>query len=240
MRRFFIDKKDIKQNCVAIDGKEAHHIIDVIRLKAGDRFLGLDGTDKTYTLRIKRLTGKRVEAEIEKVSSRKLDIPRIMLACAIPKARKIEYIIEKATELGVSDIVPMVTERTIVKIYDKDRSAKSERWENIALCASKQCGRSKRPKIYEAMKFKDAVKLAQDLGYGKKIIACLSEGTKQLKDMQFNDIKESALFIGPEGDFTGKEINCAKAGGFELVSLGPLVLKVDTACIFAISTILAR
>ncbi|MFH1868802.1 MAG: RsmE family RNA methyltransferase [Candidatus Omnitrophota bacterium] len=237
MRRFFIDKQAIKDKSVIITGKEVHHIVDVIRLKVGDRFLGFDGMGKIYTLCIKRLSDEEVEAVIEKASSAKPDASKIMLACAIPKARKIEYIIEKATELGVSDIVPMITERTIVKISDEDRKLKRKRWENIALEASKQCGRNNLPKIHDVVDLKKAIELTDRLGYKKKILPCLSEGTKELKEVKFAGIKEAAIFIGPEGDFTDKEIDFARKAGFEMVSLGPLVLKVDTACIFTISII---
>ena len=236
MRRFFINDKAIRGKRVIIDGEEAHHIRDVIRLKPGDRFLGLDGSGKTYTLRIRKVASA-IEAEIEKVSSKGSNMPRILLACALPKKEKMGYIIEKATELGVSEIVPMVTERTVVKINDKNRAGKQSRWEKIALEASKQCGRAILPRIYEIMNFRDAVKLTDDSGYKKKILPCLCEGRKGLNEALAGKIKDAAIFIGPEGDFSGKEIDFAKDSGFESVSLGELILKVDTACIFALSVI---
>lgn len=239
MRRFFINNRAIRGNRVIIDGEEAHHIRDVIRLKAGDRLSGFDGTGKTYTLRIKRVT-RTIEAEIENVSSRNLNMLRVLLACALPKKSKMDYIIEKVTELGVSDVIPMVTERTAVKIDDKSRTTRPKRWQKIALEASKQCGRDVLPRIYEIMEFKDAVRLTEDLGYKKKLLPCLCEGRKTLNEALTGNIKEIAVFIGPEGDFADSEITYAKDCGFESVSLGELVLKVDTACIFTISVIQGR
>lgn len=239
MRRFFIDNRAIKGNRVIIGGEEAHHIRDVIRLKPGDKFLGFDGSGQTYTLRIKKLTDT-IEAEIEKVATENLSIPKVLLACALPKKSKMDYIIEKAAELGVSEIIPIVTERTVVKIEDKDKAARQRRWKKIALEASKQCGRDILPKIYGLMKFKEAIKLAEDLGYKKKLLPCLGQGRRGLNEVFSDNIKEIAVFIGPEGDFTRNEISYAKDYGFELVSLGRLVLKVDTACIFTVSVILAR
>lgn len=239
MRRFFINNKAIKAERVIIDGEQAHHIRDVIRLKTGDRFLGLDGSGKTYTLRIRRIAAA-IEAEIEKVTSKGSSMPRALLACALPKKEKMGDIIEKATELGASEIIPMVTERTVVKINDKNRASKQRRWKKIALEASKQCGRDIFPKIYEIMDFRDAVTLAGDSGYKKKILPCLCEGRKMLDDALAGKIKEIAIFIGPEGDFTDNEIDFAKSCGFETVSLGELVLKVDTACIFALSVVQGR
>ena len=238
MRRFFIDRKKIKGDRVVIDGEEAHHIRDVIRLKAGDTFLGLDGAGKTYRLRIKKIT-KAVEAEIEEILSKELNMPRVLLACALPKGRKFEDIIEKAAELGVSEIIPMVTQRTIVKVGDIDKAIKQKRWEKIAIEAAKQCGRDVLPRVYEAVKFEEAVKLTESLGYKKKIIPCLGDDTKYISDALSGETKEAAVFIGPEGDFSWKEIDHAKACGLVPVSLGPLVLKVDTACIFALSVIQA-
>jgi len=205
-------------------------------LKRGDRFIGFDGSGKTYTLRIKGITDA-IEAEIEKASYKKITMPNIFLACALPKKSKIDYIIEKATELGVSEVVPMVTERTIVKIDKKNKNSKQKRWERIALEASKQCGRETLPKVYEAMNFKDAIKLASDLEYNTRILPCLSEGTKELKEVITNKTEKIAVFIGPEGDFTDKEIEYAESKGLDTVSLGPLVLRVDTACLFSISAI---
>lgn len=236
MRRFFINNKDIKENQAIISGQEAHHIRDVIRLKPGDKFLGFDGTGKTYTLRIKKLTGA-IEAEIEEVSSRELDMLRVLLASALPRKGKMDYIIEKATELGVSEIIPMITERTIAKIKDKSRTTKQKRWERITLEASKQCSRGILPKIYEVMQFRDAIRQVEDSGYKKRLLACFCEGRKGLNQALRGNMKEIAIFIGPEGDFTKKEIDFARDYGFELVSLGELVLKVDTACIFALSVI---
>jgi len=236
MRRFFIETLDTNEKIVVIKGKEAHHIKDVVRLKVGDRFLGFNGSGSTYTLRIKKITDK-VEAIIEKISSGKENMPKILLACALPKKSKIDHIIEKATELGVCEIVPMTTERTVVKLDTKSSTTKKRRWEKIALEASKQCGRDTLPKIHDLMSFKKAVELVSDLGYKNKILPCLCEGTKELRDIDVDNTKEIAVFIGPEGDFSEKEIEDAKANGFDLVSLGPLVLKVDTACFFSISVL---
>jgi len=239
MRRFFIDEKAIKGDGVIIGGEEAHHIRDVIRLKVGDRFLGFDGTGRAYTLCIKKITDA-IEAQIEKVSTADAKMPKILLACAVPKKNKMDYIIEKAAELGVSDIIPMITERTVVKFDDGDRQARQKRWGRISIEASKQCGRDTLPIIHSVMKFKDAITKAEDLGYKKKIMPCLCEGRKYVDEALLNEVEQVAVFIGPEGDFSNKEIGYAKGSGFELVSLGPLVLKVDTACIFTISLIHGR
>ena len=236
MRRFFIDKNSIDNRRVIIAGQEAHHIRDVIRLKIGDRFIGFDGTGNSYTLRLLR-SSDIIEAEIEKISSKRPDAPRILLACAVPKLKKIEYIIEKATELGVSDILPMITDRTSVRFDKKAMLNKNIRWKKIALEASKQCGRDILPKVHSVLNFKEAIKLIERLRYKNKIIPCLSEGSRYLKEIINGRIDDIAILIGPEGDFADREVDYARERGFKPVSLGELVLKVDTACIFTISVV---
>ncbi len=234
MRRFYIHKDNIKDNSVTISGKEAHHIKDVIRLKPGDRFTGFDGTGKSYILRI---TGRssEIEADIEKVFFEEPDTPKILLACGIPKRAKMDFILEKATELGVSDIVPMITKRTIVKIDKKTAEKKKARWEKIALEASKQCGRNTLPEIHDVSNFKEALFLTESLSYKRRIIPCVCESKMHIKDVLSGKAESTAIFIGPEGDFTEDETGLAKEHGFKTVSLGPFVLKVDTAAVFAVS-----
>jgi 16S rRNA (uracil1498-N3)-methyltransferase len=239
MRRFFIDEKSIENNMAVIKGQEAHHIRDVIRLKEGDRFIGLDGKGKVYTLRVLK-TGQDITALIEKVSLFHPKIPRILLACAIPKKGKMDDIIEKSTELGVSDIIPIITERTIVKADYGSAVHKKSRWQKIAIEASKQSGRSTFANVHDIMHFKVALEIANNMGYDKKIIPCVAEGTKKINDMLSKRIESIAAFIGPEGDFTHKEVEIAESCGFQPVSLGPLVLKVDTACYFTLSVIAAK
>ncbi len=236
MRRFYIDKNAIKAGQIVISGKEAHHIKDVIRLKSGDRFIGFDGEGRRYTLLIVDCA-MNVKAKIEKVSSRKIAIPEILLCCALPKKGKMDYIVEKATELGVADIVPMITNHTIVKVDKVSALNKHRRWEKVALEASKQCGRDTLPTIHGVTNFQDGLKMTEKLGCKNRVIAYVSESSVHIKDVLCKKQGKTAVFIGPEGDFSEGEIVIAKDYGFKTVSLGELVLKVDTAAIFAISLI---
>lgn len=236
MKRFYIDKNAIKTGKIIISGKEAHHIRDVIRLKPGDRFIGFDGAGKSYTLRIIK-AGVDIKAEIEKVSSQRINMPKILLACALVKKSKMDYIIEKATELGVADIIPIITEHTVIKIDKTSKANKQKRWKRIALETSKQCGRDTLPKIYGITDLKDALRLTEKLNYKNRIMPYLCEGAVYIKDILLQDPNSIAIFIGPEGDFSIKEADLAKHYDFKTASLGELILKVDTAAIFAISAI---
>jgi 16S rRNA (uracil1498-N3)-methyltransferase len=239
MRRFFIEERFINKDTVIIKGREAHHIRDVVRLKKGERFMGLDGKGRVYTLRITRVK-KHIIACIEKISSKTSGRSRILLACAIPKKNKMDDIVEKATELGVTDIIPMITERTIVKVSPPMMAGRQLRWQKIVLEASKQSGRADLAMVHGIVDLEDALKVCCNMDYRIRIIPFVSEGTGRINDVLPEGIEDAAVFIGPEGDFTPREITLAKACGFRPVSLGQPVLKVDTACYFALSVISAR
>jgi 16S rRNA (uracil1498-N3)-methyltransferase len=206
-----------------------------MRLKEGDEILSFDGEGKEYFGIIKTAKKTEVIVEITKArEQREEDIAKITLAVAIPKKAKIDFIIEKATELGISAIIPLSSRRTVVKIDKEKKDSKLTRWQKIALSASKQCGRPKVPVIYPVTEFRRAAeKIAEcDLG----IMACLTQGTEDIKSVIRGFKGRSIIvFIGPEGDFTGEEIELARSKGAKLVSLGPRVLKVDTASLAVLS-----
>jgi 16S rRNA (uracil1498-N3)-methyltransferase len=239
MRRFLIEEKFIKKDKVYIKGKEAHHIKDVIRLKPGDRFIGLDGLGKVYRLRVTD-TNDTIKAAIEKIDFCKDDFRRILLACALPKRNKMDDIMQKATELGATDIIPMITERTIVKISAKAKTSKQTRWQKIVIEACKQSARTIFPQVHNISDFEQALQLADILGYSNRIIPFPGENENHILNFISDKIKDIAVFVGPEGDFTSKEISLAKKHGFQAVSLGPFILKVDTACCFALSILSAQ
>jgi len=163
-------------------------------------------------------------------------IPEITLAQAIPKKGKMDDIVEKVTELGVGRIVPVLSERTVVRPDDDSGKKKVERWRKIAVEAAKQCGRTSVPEIGEITGFGEiAVNLDQ---YDLVLLACLSDQTSSIKEVLsgFRSGKILVL-IGPEGDFTPEEIRLAYRDNCRLVSLGQRVLKSDTAGLFVLSVL---
>jgi len=154
----------------------------------------------------------------------------ITLACAIPKKAKIDYIIEKCTELGIDRIIPIITERTIVRFTTEKAENRHKRWQKISQEASKQCGRIKFPLIEQVLNFNKAIEKAGE--YDLALIPNLEPKNKSLKDTIHGFSGKSIIaFIGPEGDFTKAEVELAKKNGCIGVSLGELVLKVDTAAL---------
>lgn len=238
MKSFLLAQEYKKADIAVITGKQAHHIRDVLRLKRGDTLQLFDGQGNLYQGRILATQPKQLKVEIEYVNK---VLPKstikITLAQALPKKNKMDYIVEKATELGVSAIIPIQTERTIPKLDQLKQSARKLRWQRIAAEAAKQCGRLDIPQVKELSSWSEV--LSALANYDFKLIACLSENTKGIKDILRTEKKgkKVAILIGPEGDFTKTEINKAQNAGFIPISLGSNVLKSDTAALACLSII---
>ena len=237
MSRFYVHKEAISGNKIAVSGKEAHHILDVMRLRVSDAVTVFDGTGKEYAGVIREAGRSSLSVEITAVRDA---APKegfsVTLIQAIPKKEKMDYIVEKATELGVSRIIPAVTSRTIPSWGDSKKEAVVERWRKIAVTAAKQCGRADIPEIAPIAGIEHAFGSAGN--HELKLIAALSEKAISLKDALKGRRRGSvAVAIGPEGDFTGQEISLSEKTGFKIVGLGPRVLKSDTAGLAALAAI---
>ena len=235
MSRFYVPKESVQGARIVIGGDEAHHIADVMRLKPSDKIVAFDGTGKEYDGVIKTIKAKSVVIEIiaERTPSAKR-VAAITLIQAIPKKAKMDYIVEKATELGASAIVPVFTRRTIPEWDGPKRAAQAARWRKIALEASKQCARAEIPAISEIEDFIKVVK--GPARYDLALIATLGDDTVKLgAALAGSGRKAVAIAIGPEGDFTPEEVEAARNSGFRPVSLGSRVLKSDTAGLAALA-----
>lgn len=229
MSRFYVPKDSVNRDTIVIGGDEAHHIVDVMRLKPFDTIVAFDGTGREYAGSIRSVKRGSVVIEIIRViePSRSRAV-RITLIQAIPKKAKMDYIVEKATELGVRSIIPVITERTVPDWDQEKRLSSARRWRKIALEASKQSSRSEIPEVAD---IKDFVEVIGSAGKGGiALIPTLGEGLVSLKDAITGYNGDSAtIAIGPEGDFTPGEVKSAEDAGFRAVSLGSRVLKSDTA-----------
>lgn len=243
MSRFYVSKESIKGNQILIIGKEAHHILDVMRLKVSDEVVVFDGTGKEYIGKVIDAGRKSLSLDIVKTRDiAKEERCGITLIQAIPKKDKMDYIVEKATELGVNSVAPVTTARTIPDWDDAKKTEIVERWRKLALEAAKQCGRTNLPEIRPIVDFKEAITASvfvnTDAVYSLKLIAALSDRAIKLKDaLKGSTGGRITVAIGPEGDFTAEEINMAEGKGFKTVSLGPRVLKSDTAGLAVIAMI---
>lgn len=235
MSRFYIPPGSVKKNTIVISGKEACHILDVMRLKILDKVVTFDGTGREYVGFIKEVKGKTLIVDVQEVRTpSQKETPKISLIQAVPKKDKMDYIVEKATELGVSSIIPVITERTIPKWDAVKKAHQVKRWSAIAKEAAKQSGRVDIPNIDEVRDFHNLLRGLTD--YGVCIMAALSDKAIPLRDA-LKDFKGDniAIAIGPEGDFTAREVEAALKIGFKIVSLGARVLKSDTAGVSVLS-----
>ena len=241
--RFYVSPENINSSEISINGKEAHHIVDVMRLSPGDGVVVFDGEGKEYEGIIKQGSGQRVLIKINNVKRLKEQRQvKITLAQAIPRKARMDYLVQKCTELGVEQIIPLSTSRTVVKLSGLRLVSRCQRWQRIATEASKQCGRIEVSRIREVNDFKNVV--AQIKSYDLALIPCLDSQSKDLKKAldsykKAGPVKpiEIIVFIGPEGGFTPEEISLARGAGAVPVSLGENVLKSDTAAVVSLAIV---
>jgi len=233
MHRFFSPQSDFSQQSIKItDTAELHHLAHVLRLKKGQTVAVFNNTGQEITGTIQRLTPHA--AEINILTRRKKEPkpgPHLILACAIPKKAKFETIIEKCTELGVNEIVPLLTQRSEVRPDSVRQKNKNQRYQSVAVNAAKQSGRPTLPVIQPLRKFKQFIR---DIpAHSLALIPCLKAQQAVLPKIMTagRGIKNIVVLIGPEGDFSDLEVALAVEQGCVPVSLGSNVLKVDTAAI---------
>jgi 16S rRNA (uracil1498-N3)-methyltransferase len=234
--RFFISPEQVSGPLITISGEDVRHIATVLRMKTGDELLLCDGQGTEYAARITQIGKSEIAAEITGQSTRELRDPRILLGQGLPKSDKMDWIAQKATELGVATIVPLVTERTIVKIRDEEKRV--SRWQKITREAAMQSNRADIPTVEAIRTFSDFLR-TQNSESGTLLLLPWEEGTQPVKDVLRGrrESKKIVVLIGPEGGFSSKEAELAKGKGFHLVSLGRNILRTETAAIAVLSMI---
>ncbi len=234
MHRFYLPNLDTP----TLTGGEACHALRVLRLKIGDKVVVFDGRGHEARCTIAEIARDTVRLTALQHSITPQLRCRITLAQAVPK-KTMDLIVQKATELGVSAIVPLISERTIVRLDSKN--SKTDRWGDIALEACKQCGNNWLPEVHPPQKYD--VFLRSVGQFNLKLIASLQPDAKLLKtilaDSPIRRLADSLpsilLIVGPEGDFTSAEFDLAHSAGCVALSLGPLVLRAETAALYALS-----
>ena len=227
---------------IVLSPEESHHLVVVNRAHVGDTVVAFDGRGTEW---ICELTGDRKNAASLKVRFHQKAKPlvyEITLGQALPKGASMDAIVRKATEIGAIRIVPLESERTQVHL-DGDRSDKKiDKWQTAALEAAKQCGNPFLPEVTPVQKAGAFMESAR--GYDLKLIASLQPGAKSLKHVlagfhaaQGRAPRKVLWLVGPEGDFTPAEMSLAKSAGFEPITLGPLVLRCETAAVYALSVL---
>lgn len=239
MPRFFIDKNDISSNSVTITGEDAKHIIKVLRMREGENITLCDGDGYDYDAEI--VSTDKASLDVKILSKKKNDTEpeiEITLFQGLPKSGKMEYIIQKCTELGINKIIPCIMERCVVKLNSKDDiKKKTQRYQSIALAAAKQSERGIIPTICDAVTFDEAIKSFDD--YDFCFIPYENEDGLTLKDIlkNANSPKSIAFIIGPEGGISDREIEAIKEKNIPTVTLGRRILRTETASTAVLSMI---
>ena len=246
MHHFFVKKENFTDGRVCISGEDYNHAVNVLRLNTGERVLISDheGQDFICLVEEKEETDREsfLWLKIEKEAEENHELPaKVVLFQCLPKSDKLEFIIQKAVELGVSGIVPVASKNCVVKLDDKKAASKLKRWRTIAESAAKQSMRSLVPVIHEPVSFKEAVELMED--YDVRLIPYENEkGIDSICEAIVNFIpgRSIAVIIGPEGGFDRLEVSMAERHGIMPVSLGKRILRTETAAISILSLIMIR
>ena len=241
MYHFFVEPSQIQGNKIIITGKDVNHIKNVLRMKPGEEIAvsnGLDG--KEYHCGIAEWYEDRIVCDLFFVKEEGVELAsKIYLFQGLPKADKMELIIQKTVELGVYEITPVASKRAVVKLDAKKAESKLIRWQAIAEAAAKQSKRGIIPKIKEVMSFQEAVAYSS-CAQVKIIPYELAQGMERTKEI-ISGIRPGepvAVFIGPEGGFAEEEIEMAMQAGIEPVTLGRRILRTETAGMAVLSVIM--
>lgn len=241
MPKFFVKDNQIKNNIIKIENEDVNHIKNVLRMKKDDILqIGVVPKGENYKAKIISLDKNCVECEItEKIEETTESNVSITIFQGVPKFEKMELIIQKNTEIGAKKIVPVMMERTVVKLNSKDMSKKIERWNKIAEIAAKQSGRDIIPEVSSIIKVNEIPENEFDAVF----VAYENEKENTLRNelLKLKDKKEKyniAIIIGPEGGISENEIAIFKEKGYKLISLGKRILRTETAGFVMTSNIL--
>lgn len=238
MRRFQVKPQDVTGSSLTIRGQNAQHLVRVLRLGPGDEIYAFDNSGLEYKARVEQTNQAEVVCSVLDRYEPSIEPPLdVFLLQGLPKADKMEFIIQKTTELGVRAIIPVRAARAVVQLEGKKAAERVERWQKIAAEAAKQCRRPRAPVISSIVDLGAALK---SLPQGTMLLAAYEAEEAQglAEALEGWPGGPVALVIGPEGGFTDQEIAFLKANGAQSVSLGPRILRTETAGLAAITMVL--
>lgn len=256
MHRFYIAPENWNPDALCLQKSEAHHVRDVLRMKSGARLVVFNGRGREITAEIVDLAKDEVRLQkLHETETAPLRC-RITLGQAIPKGKNMDLIVQKAVEIGATEIAPLISERTIVDLDAKEAEQKRSKWQQIAIEATKQCGQNWLPILQAPRKLKEFFGVGTGLRsvarshsdvattHDLRLIGSLQPDALHLKHIlsefreRHGDRPQSVLMmVGPEGDFTPAEVALAKSHGCLPITLGPIILRVETAAIYCLSVL---
>ena len=243
MHRFFISPNHWSLDNLVLDEAETHHAVDVLRIQQGERAVVFNGQGVEATVEVVSVSKRAVQLRALQHAKTPPLTCRITLGQAIPKGKNMDLIVQKATELGAAAIVPLLSERTVVQVDSEEETArKQEKWQAIAIEAAKQCGQNWLPTVAAPVTPKGFFNAGHR--FDLMLIASLQPDARHLKTVLAEHLsitgKKPAsvlVLVGPEGDFTPAELSLAKGIGCRPITLGPIVLRTETAALYCLSVL---
>ena len=242
MHRFYIAPENWHPDAPLLTGSEAHHCRNVLRLEPGDKVVLFDGRGRELTAEI--TSTDAAEIRLRKLHEAQTAPLRcqIMLGQAIPKRKNMDLIVQKAVEIGAAEIAPIISDRTVVRLDEESAASKQSKWQTVAIEAAKQCGQNWLPRVQVPQTM--AQFFQQPRRFDLQLIGSLQSDAVHLKKIlaeysaEHGDRPTSVLMlVGPEGDFTPAELSLARSHGCRPITLGPIVLRVETASIYCLSVL---
>ena len=240
MHRFYISPEQWNPDALVLTGAEAHHARNVLRLEPAAKVVVFNGQGREITTEI--ISTGSGEVRLRKLSEAQTPSLRcrITLGQAIPKGKNMDLIVQKAVEIGAAEIVPLLSDRTVVRLDEESAASKQAKWQTVAIEAAKQCGQNWLPQVQPPKTL--AQFFAEHRRFDLQLIGSLQSDAMHLKkilaeySLEHGDRPASVLMlVGPEGDFTPAELSLARSHGCRPITLGPVVLRVETASIYCLS-----
>jgi 16S rRNA (uracil1498-N3)-methyltransferase len=243
MHRFYVAPETWNFGELSLRGSEAHHARDVLRMQAGDKLVLFNGKGRELTAEIATVADDEIRLrKLHEAETAPLRC-RIVLGQAIPKGKNMDLIVQKAVEIGAAEIAPIISDRTVVHLDADGAAQRQGKWQQIAIEAAKQCGQNWLPRVHQPRKLSEFFS-ASDQRFDLRLIGSLQPDAQHLKKVLQAYSNEHAdrprtvlMLVGPEGDFTPAELALARGHNCQPITLGPIILRVETAAIYCLSVL---